>query len=86
VAETVSIGLSPRFLWICAQQGARTVQNLAFGGLWICCGYAADNAARDGHAFMVSNGSFLPVAGRKYQMACHGKFRFEDGIGVVDPA
>jgi hypothetical protein len=27
-----------------------------------------------------------PLAGRKSHMACHGKFRFEDGIGVIEPA
>jgi hypothetical protein len=28
----------------------------------------------------------MPVVGRKYHMACHGDFRIEDGIGVIDPA
>jgi hypothetical protein len=27
----------------------------------------------------------MPVVGRKYHMACHGKFRLQDGIGIVDP-
>jgi hypothetical protein len=27
----------------------------------------------------------MPVVGRKYHMACHGVFRIEDGIGIVDP-
>jgi hypothetical protein len=28
----------------------------------------------------------MPVVGRKYHMACHGRFRIEDGVGVIDPA
>jgi hypothetical protein len=27
----------------------------------------------------------MPVVGRKYHMACHGVFRIENGIGIVDP-
>ena len=27
----------------------------------------------------------MPVVGRKYHMACHGIFRLEDGVGIVDP-
>jgi hypothetical protein len=27
----------------------------------------------------------MPVVGRKYHMACHGAFRIEDGLGIVDP-
>ena len=26
----------------------------------------------------------MPIVGRKYHMACHGVFRLEDGIGVID--
>lgn len=26
----------------------------------------------------------MPVVGRKYHIACHGVFRVEDGIGIVD--
>jgi hypothetical protein len=26
----------------------------------------------------------MPVVGRKYHMACHGAFRIEDGIGIID--
>ncbi len=26
----------------------------------------------------------MPVVGRKYHMACYGKFRLEDGVGIVD--
>jgi hypothetical protein len=28
----------------------------------------------------------MPVVGRKYHMACHGRFRIENGVGVIDPA
>ncbi len=28
----------------------------------------------------------MPVVGRKYHMACRGRFRLEDGAGIVDPA
>jgi hypothetical protein len=28
----------------------------------------------------------MPVVGRKYHMACHGRFRMENGAGVIDPA
>ncbi len=27
----------------------------------------------------------MPVIGRKYHMACYGRLRVEDGIGIVDP-
>jgi hypothetical protein len=27
---------------------------------------------------------FMPVVGRKYHMACHGVFRVDDGVGIVD--
>ena len=27
----------------------------------------------------------MPVVGRKYHMACHGVFRLDNGIGIVDP-
>jgi hypothetical protein len=27
----------------------------------------------------------MPIVGRKYHMACHGVFRIEDGVGIVDP-
>src|SRR5580704_2299130 len=27
----------------------------------------------------------MPVVGRKYHMACHGVFRIENGIDIVDP-
>ena len=27
----------------------------------------------------------MPIVGRKYHMACHGIFRLEDGVGIVDP-
>ena len=27
----------------------------------------------------------MPVVGRKYHMACHGAFRIENGVGIVDP-
>jgi hypothetical protein len=26
----------------------------------------------------------MPVVGRKYHMACHGVFRIESGIGIID--
>jgi len=26
----------------------------------------------------------MPVVGRKYHMACHGVFRIENGIGIID--
>jgi hypothetical protein len=26
----------------------------------------------------------MPVVGRKHHMACRGKFRIEDGIGIID--
>jgi hypothetical protein len=26
----------------------------------------------------------MPVVGRKYHMACHGVFRIEDGIGIIE--
>ncbi|WP_127088447.1 hypothetical protein [Aquabacter cavernae] len=28
----------------------------------------------------------MPVVGRKFHMACIGRFRVEDGIGIVDAA
>ena len=28
----------------------------------------------------------MPVVGRKYHMACYGRLRVEDGIGIVDAA
>jgi hypothetical protein len=28
----------------------------------------------------------MPVAGRKYHIACHGLFSIRDDIGYVDPA
>jgi hypothetical protein len=28
----------------------------------------------------------MPVVGRKYHMACHVRFRMENGVGVIDPA
>jgi len=28
----------------------------------------------------------MPVVGRKYHIACYGRFRVEDGVGTVDPA
>jgi hypothetical protein len=27
----------------------------------------------------------LPVVGRKYHMACHGRLRVANGIGIIDP-
>jgi hypothetical protein len=27
----------------------------------------------------------MPVVGRKYHMACYGKFSVKDGVGYVDP-
>jgi hypothetical protein len=27
----------------------------------------------------------MPVVGRKYHMACYGRLRVEDGVGIVDP-
>ncbi len=27
----------------------------------------------------------MPVVGRKYHMACHGAFRVENGVGIIDP-
>ena len=27
----------------------------------------------------------MPVVGRKYHMACHGRFRVEKGTGIVEP-
>jgi hypothetical protein len=27
----------------------------------------------------------MPVVGRKYHMACHGVFRVENGVGIIDP-
>jgi hypothetical protein len=27
----------------------------------------------------------MPIVGRKYHMACHGVFRIEDGIGIINP-
>jgi hypothetical protein len=27
----------------------------------------------------------MPVVGRKYHMACHGVFRIENGVGIIDP-
>jgi hypothetical protein len=27
----------------------------------------------------------MPIVGRKYHMACHGKFRVENGVGIIDP-
>lgn len=31
-----------------------------------------------------SQDDVTPVVGRKYHMACHGVFRVEDGVGIVD--
>ena len=28
----------------------------------------------------------MPVVGRKYHMACYGRFRVEGGVGIIDPA
>lgn len=28
----------------------------------------------------------MPVVGRKYHMACYGRFHVEGGIGIIDPA
>jgi len=28
----------------------------------------------------------MPVVGRKYHMACYGRFRVEEGVGIIDPA
>ena len=28
----------------------------------------------------------MPAVGRKYHIACYGRFRLEDGVGIVDPA
>ena len=28
----------------------------------------------------------MPGAGRKYHLACYGRFRIEDGVGIIDPA
>lgn len=27
----------------------------------------------------------MPVVGRKYHMACHGRFTLMNGVGIVDP-
>lgn len=27
----------------------------------------------------------MPIVGRKYHMACHGVYRIEDGIGIINP-
>jgi hypothetical protein len=27
----------------------------------------------------------MPIVGRKYHMACHGQFRVESGVGIIDP-
>jgi len=31
-----------------------------------------------------SRDDVMPVVGRKYHMACHGVFRLEDGVGIID--
>jgi hypothetical protein len=31
-----------------------------------------------------SQEDLMPVVGRKYHMACHGAFRIEDGVGIID--
>ena len=28
----------------------------------------------------------MPVVGRKYHMACYGRFHVEEGVGIIDPA
>jgi len=28
----------------------------------------------------------MPVVGRKYHMACHGRLSVEDGVGIINPA
>jgi hypothetical protein len=28
----------------------------------------------------------MPVVGRKYHMACHGRLRLVNGIGIIDPS
>jgi hypothetical protein len=28
----------------------------------------------------------MPVVGRKYHIACFGRLRIEDGVGIIDPA
>jgi hypothetical protein len=33
-----------------------------------------------------SKEDLMPVVGRKFHMACHGSFRLEDGIGIIDEA
>jgi len=31
-----------------------------------------------------SKDDLMPVAGRKFHMACHGRFYLEDGIAIID--
>jgi hypothetical protein len=27
----------------------------------------------------------MQIVGRKYHMACHGVYRIEDGVGIINP-